>query len=364
MGMKPGTLLVSAAAFFGALSIAYSDPNTAKVLSSTRIYQVTKPFTDDEGAVAVNISGLACMLADAARSTCLVVDDQGRFAQVAAIGNGTVTAGARLPLIGRKPSKDTVGQPPDLVGCSGGERKFRDIDGEAVAYASPFFYVVGSHGCSRRSNKFRSSSFILARIPESQVAGSTFDQASSFDSSSVKTTYRLSEALAAVPQIRQYFTRDLMSANGLNVEGLAVAGGKLFAGLRAPTLDGRAFIVTIDAYKLFDERASINEGNAHAISVQLGQGRGIRDLARLNDGQLLILSGPAQDAQIPFEIHVLDIAAETSMLVATLGELPGFAEAKAEAISVLAQHGSLVDVLLMFDGLQSGGPREYTISLR
>jgi hypothetical protein len=63
-----------------------------------------------------------------------------------------------------------------------------------------------------------------------------------------------------------------MSDNGINVEGLAVAGGKLFAGLRAPTLDGKAFIVTIDADQLFDEDASINEGNSHAISVQLGPG--------------------------------------------------------------------------------------------
>jgi hypothetical protein len=329
-------------------------------LSPTRIYQVTAPFTDDDGEVATNISGLACMPTDTAPSTCLVIDDQGRFAQIALIGNGQVAAGARLPLIGRKPSKDTVGQPPAEIGCSDGERKFRDLDGEAVAYAAPFFYVVGSHGCSRHSNKFRSSSFILARIPERQVASA----ARSFDPSSVETSYRLSEALAAAPPIRPYFTRDLMSANGVNVEGLAVVGGKLFAGLRAPTLDGMAFIVTIDAEKLFDESFPIKEGGAHVISVPLESGRGIRDLARLNDGQLLILSGPAQDAQIPFEIHVLDIAAETSRLVGTLGELSGVAGAKAEALSVLSQHGDVIDVLVMFDGLPSGGPRQYTILLK
>lgn len=155
-----------------------------------------------------------------------------------------------------------------------------------------------------------------------------------------------------------------MSANGLNAEGLTVMSGKLFAGLRAPTLDGNAFIVTIDADKLFDESASINEGDAHAISVQLGFGRGIRDLTRLNDGQLLMLSGPAQDAQVPFEIHVLDIRAETSILLATLGELPDITGAKAEAISVLSQHGDVIDVLVMFDGLKSGGPREYSILLK
>jgi hypothetical protein len=312
--------------------------------------------------VAMNISGLACMPTAAAASTCLVIDDEGRFAQIAIIGNGRVAAGARLPLIGRKPSRDTVGQPPTETRCSGGERKFRDLDGEAVAYAAPFFYVVGSHGCSRHSNKFRLSAFMLACIPEAQVANPS--SAATFDPSGVETSYRLSEALAAAPSIRPYFTRDLMSANGLNVEGLAVAGGKLFAGLRAPALDGTAFIIAIDANRLFDERASINEGDVRAISVPIGAGRGVRDLARLNDGQLLVLSGPAQDAPVPFEIHLLDIKAQTTTLLGTLAELPDARGAKAEAISVLSQHENAVDILVMFDGLPSGGPREFTIFMK
>jgi Protein of unknown function (DUF3616) len=360
MGMKPRTLVLVAGVLGGTISVACSDPDSLKILTPTGIYHVTAPFTDDDGDVATNISGLACMPTDAAPSTCLVIDDQGRSAQVAFIGNGQIAAGARLPLIGRKPSRDTIGQPPAEIGCSDGERKFRDLDGEGVAYAAPFFYVVGSHGCSRHSNKFRNSSFILARIPERQVVGA----AQTFDPSSVETSYRLSEALATAPAIRPYFTQDLMSTNGVNVEGLAVADGKLFAGLRAPSLDGNAFVVAIDADKLFDEHASIEEGDVKTILVPIGTGRGIRDLARLNNGQLLILSGPAQDAPIPFEIHVLDIKAETTTLLGSLGELPDSPAAKAEAISVLSQRGNTVDILVMFDGLPSGGPREYTIVVK
>jgi Protein of unknown function (DUF3616) len=359
MEMMPRTLALAFAALGGAISIASSAPDS-QTLSPTRIYQVTAPFTNDDGKVATNISGLACMPADMARSTCLVIDDQGRFAQIAFIGNGQVVAGARLPLIGKRPAETTVGLPPAETTCSDGERKFRDLDGEAVAYAAPFFYVVGSHGCSRHSNEFRLSSFILARIPERQVASA----AQAFDPSSVETTYRLSEAIAASPQIRQYFTQDLMSANGLNVEGLAIADGTMFAGLRAPTLDGKAFIVAVGADRLFDEKASINEGDVKTISVPMGAGRGIRDLARLNDGQLLILSGPAQDEPVPFEIHVFDIKAETSTLLGTLGELPDVTGAKAEAISVLLQRGTTVDILVMFDGLPSGGARQYTIIIK
>jgi hypothetical protein len=60
MGMKRlAAVLFAAAAFFGAVSSACSDPSLAKILMPTRIYRVTKPFTDDGGGVAMNISGLA-----------------------------------------------------------------------------------------------------------------------------------------------------------------------------------------------------------------------------------------------------------------------------------------------------------------
>jgi hypothetical protein len=135
--MKSRTLALAFAVLGGAISIASSAPDS-QTLSPVRVYQITAPFTDDDGEVATNISGLACMPTDAARSMCLVIDDQGRFAQISFIGNGQIAAGARLPLIGRRPSRDTVGQPPAETACSDGERKFRDLDGEAVAYAAPF----------------------------------------------------------------------------------------------------------------------------------------------------------------------------------------------------------------------------------
>jgi hypothetical protein len=364
MGMGSRAVLIAAAAVFqGPVFHACSEPASASVSSPTRVYQVTKPFTDDEGGVATNISGLACR-PDAGQSICLVIDDQGRFAQIAILKDGLVAAGPRLPLVGKTPSKDTIGRPPAQIGCSGGNAKFKDLDGEAVAYSSPFFYVVGSHGCSRHSRKFRSSAFILARIPDAQVLGAASDPTFIFDSSSVQTTYRLSEALAVIPRIGEYFTGDLMSANGLNIEGLAVAGGKLFAGLRAPTHDAKAFIVVVEVDRLFDNSVPVGESDVHTISVPLGIGRGIRDLAWLNDRQLLILSGPAQDVRIPFQIHVLNIVDETSALLGTLSELTDAQEAKAEAISVLSQHGDVIDVLVMFDGLQNGGPREYRFLFR
>jgi hypothetical protein len=363
MATRSGSV-VAAVLFHATVSSACFETVRAEVLSPTRTYQITKAFTDDEGHVATNISGLACMPADATPLSCLVIDDQGRFAQTARLENGQIAAGARLRLMGEKPSKDTVGRPPAQASCSGGVGRFKDLDGEAVAYASPFFYVVGSHGCSRHSRRFRSSSFTLARIPEAGVLGALSDPVIIFDASSVQTTYRLSEVLAVAPGVRDYFARDLMDENGLNIEGLVVSGGKLFAGLRAPTLDGKAFIVAIDADKLFDPLAPISERNTRVISVPLGPDRGIRDLAQLKDERLLILSGPAQEAKLPYEIHILNMVDGSITLVGTLSPLTEAPAAKAEAIAVLSQRENVVDVLVMFDGMPNGGPREYRLSLK
>jgi len=108
--------------------------------------------------------------------------------------------------------------------------------------------------------------------------------------------------------------------------------------LRGPTLKGKAFIVAIDADKPFGASASISKSDVHNISVQLGLGRGIRDLARLDDGQIADIERTGQDAVVSFEIYVLDIVAEASELLGTLGELPDVTRAKAEAISALSPH--------------------------
>ena len=84
----------------------------------------------------------------------------------------------------------------------------------------------------------------------------------------------------------------------------------------------------------------------------------------LKDGRLLVLSGPAQDARLPFEIHILNIVDETTALVGTLGALAGAPDAKAEVISVLSQQDNVVDILVMFDGLPNGGPRAYRVPLK
>src|SRR4030095_5210819 len=78
----------------------------------------------------------------------------------------------------------------------------------------------------------------------------------------VETTYRISDLLQRASEVSAFFGKSLDEAsNGLNIEGLAVAGDKLFVGLRAPSLDGKAYMLGASLADLFAA------GNAPFVAV-------------------------------------------------------------------------------------------------
>jgi hypothetical protein len=105
---------------------------------------------------------MACMPASNGQRTCLVINDENKHAQFVTIRDDRMTVGAPITLIGDAPDPKTSGTPPKTT-CEKADG-FDNLDGEGVAYSEPHFYVVGSHGCSRKKGKFRLSSFILARV--------------------------------------------------------------------------------------------------------------------------------------------------------------------------------------------------------
>jgi len=148
---------------------------------------------------------------------------------------------------------------------------------------------------------------------------------------------------------------------GLNIEGIAVDSKEnVFLGLRAPSLDGKAFIVRTKADELFadgHERAPSN-ATVDTLPVALGDDVGIRDLALLPDGRLLILAGAAYQPDIPYSIFVVDRSG------ANLQEL--LAEQKptrAEAMTVLGATPQEIRLLLLFNGKLDGEPQEVRVPL-
>jgi hypothetical protein len=314
-------------------------------------YDVATQF-DGEGLA--DLSGIACIPVEQGRTyRCLAVNDETQTAQFATVADGTIDAGEEIRLIGESPDPETVGTPPRSVSCPRITEDFEEFDGEGVAYAAPYFYVVGSHGCSRKKGKFRLSTFILARIRVDQ-AGRPVDDAGNVLTGSgmyeaVETTYRLSDLLPRVAEAGAYFSNGLdADTKGLNIEGIAVQGDNLFVGLRAPSLDGRAFIMRANVDELFKPGREPAPATALAetIPVALGPDVGIRDLAPLPDGRLLILAGAASGDEIPYRIFVVDpTGANLQELVSPQTDQP----MRAEAMTVLEANDQEIRLLILFD---------------
>jgi hypothetical protein len=338
-------------------------------------------FTNDNGKVSVDISGIACQPEVAGKRLCLAIDDQGRFAQVAVLDTQTraLTPGDRIKLIGKKASSATLGAPPPNADCHD-KGKFKDLDGEAVAYAAPYFYVMGSHGCSRGPGEFSLSSFITVRLrldpsgrPLDKTGAAVPDGADS--TSVVETTYRLSDALRKAPGIGPYFATPLRGSarHGLNIEGVAVLDGVLYAGARAPSVDGKAFIIGVRVDDLFAAGHAPLLSGPQLITPALGKGVGIRDLAPLPDGRLVILAGPTkEDPHTPFQVFLTTASPATDPSVTSLAILDDIItqdanghrrRAKAEAILPIDSPPGRLHALLLFDGLPSGGAAEYRMDL-
>jgi hypothetical protein len=348
------SLTVVAAMLAACTGVAQSQGPLASNLAPIRILQ-SQLLTDDDDETASDISGIACMPGTVDGWRCMVINDEDRAAQLVRIAGSALIGGDKVPLIGKKPSASTLGKEPQDAGCSEGKAKFKDLDGEGVAFAAPHFYVVGSHGCSRRSNKFRTSSFILARIAvDAQGTPGAVD-----------TTYRLADVLKNAPQVGAFFGKDLNGAGGLNIEGIAVAGGQLIVGLRAPVIQDKAFLVAVDLAHLFSPSASPPPSNARVIPLALGASTGIRDLATAPDGRLLVLAGPAQDQDVRYGFFLVDLAAPAALThLASLRDVEDDgARAKPEGAVVLGATADALHVLVVFDGIPGGGPREYQVPL-
>lgn len=244
-----------------------------------------------------NLSGMDCMAKGSATSRpCLLVDDELKAAQFATLKPGVLTVGdvvnlfsnANPPIVGRRPEQLAP------VRCSKGEDP-GEMDGEGVAFAEPYFYVVGSHGCSKKG-KYRPETFVLARVKVSEAG----------EVESVERTYRLSEALLASLGIKDFFALDLTEElTGISIEGIAANGDELIFGLRSPAKDKKAFLLSVSADALFapgEQPLAVQPAPLQTIPVE--EHSGLRDIELLPDGRLLALTGPSLEAPGTYALQV------------------------------------------------------------
>jgi hypothetical protein len=333
-----------------------------------------KPMTIDRGfavseGTATDISGMACVPEGAPRK-CLVINDENNNAQFVTIQDDRMEVGETVPLIGDEEDGRTLGSPPKDI-CEGKPR-FKNLDGEGVAYAAPYFYVVGSHGCGRKNGKFVLSSFILARV-RVDAHGQLVDDAGRAlarkdFAQAVETTYRVSDLLQRAGQAAKFFGRDLKSENGLNIEGVAVSGDRIWFGLRAPVHKGKkAYLVGAAIDDLFKPGNERSKAEPEVVPLEL-DGRGIRDLAALPDKRLLVIAGAPEGPEVTFRLLVVDPVKENVTPIAPLPAVKGRADGKtvtgkAEGVTVLDIAEDRAQIVVLFDGLANGAPHLATITI-
>ncbi len=191
-----------------------------------------------------------------------------------------------------------------------------EIDIEGLSYSEHYLWIVGSHSSKRKNAKGKSiqkdiqrltqikhdpNRYLLARIPVVNgklVKSCKLSDGTELTAAALKKTSDnniLMQALKEDEHLGPFLKVDLPSKdNGLDIEGLAVAGQKIFLGLRGPVLRGWAIILEIELENNKSGVLSLKDlgdnkrYRKHFLNLD---GLGVRDLY-LHNEDLLILAGP------------------------------------------------------------------------
>ena len=293
----------------------------------------------------MNLSGAACVPTTPKFTSCLIANDEKKYAQFFSIDGTTLS-------------------PLKLIRLSNEDK---DPDAEGVAYAEGYFYVAGSHGRSRHGDKDNDASYAVFRFPvDPATAMPPFKVTDKKVAAEVESSARLRKAIknACVARdnqpddcsIKKLFNQSL-AKGGVNIEGIAVKDGRMHFGLRGPSRGGNAYLLSVDAEAMFKKHANLN---SKATSLPLGTDTGIRDLAAVSDG-ILVLAGPTRKEDVPYAVWLWDGVGNNARQLATL-DLSGIdGEGKAEVLLPLAEDSSNIRVLVMFDGIENGGAVSFMI---
>ncbi|MBE9079477.1 DUF3616 domain-containing protein [Romeria aff. gracilis LEGE 07310] len=206
-----------------------------------------------------------------------------------------------------------------------------EVDIEGMDYSDGYLWLVGSHSTKRNKTKGKKvkkdiqrlaeietdpNRYLLARIPIINGAPvktcdrTDQDRLSAAALRKVQGQSSLIEALAEDEHIGPFLKIGLPSKdNGLDIEGLAVCGDRLFLGLRGPVLRGWAIILELELAEsepgtLTLQPLGDSEERYRKHFVDLN-GLGIRELCLRHD-DLIILAGPTMDLEGAMQVFLLE----------------------------------------------------------
>lgn len=201
-----------------------------------------------------------------------------------------------------------------------------EVDVEGLAFVDGYLWVVGSHSAKRKKLKSHhsddKSAKRLAKVSPEPARRLLARLAVRDDVPVTETEDGRSSLAVGEPNVYDLLEDDEHLGpflpipgkdNGLDIEGIAVHGERVFLGLRGPVLRGWAAVLELcpsaDGEEL--ELRKI-DGKARHIKHFLDlDGLGIRDLCEYGE-DLLVLAGPSMDLDGPVRVYRWPGAAKLS----------------------------------------------------
>jgi hypothetical protein len=208
-----------------------------------------------------------------------------------------------------------------------------EIDIEGVDVEDGYLWLVGSHGLKRRKAKPGGNTgkqiqrlaevradgnrYLLARVPLVQNDEGDWVLSGNEQQDGQDHTRHASRLMGGdrgnllmdALRLDNHLASFLVipgKDNGLDIEGLAVRGGRIFLGLRGPVLRGWAVVLQIrveEAAPGFLRLAPVDkQGNLYHRHFLDLRGLGVRDLC-FHRSDLLVLAGPTMDLDGPAAVY-------------------------------------------------------------
>lgn len=236
-----------------------------------------------------------------------------------------------------------------------------EIDLEAVAVADGYVYALGSHSRVRPKQKPKETyadnreKMATVLAPDSRDVLARFRPNPDGTPGPVETV-SLRAAIEADPVLRPFAALP-GKENGVDIEGLAVKGATVYVGFRGPVLRENFVPVLTTTFAT---------GAAHDLRFVTLGGRGIRNLAAVADG-FLILAGPSGDGPGSFQIYHWDghdclTGATPEGQCRLLAEVPPIDKGKPEGLTVTAEDATGYDVVMVCDGVKNGAATAYRLA--
>ncbi len=300
-----------------------------------------------------DLSGIACLTDE----QCMIASDEGVYVQVCVLSKEEKA----VKVSSRRYRPDL---PPGIIELLS-PNVASEIDIEAVTVMDGAYYIVGSHGVAKNSGLWmepRHTCFRLKLDPETGKLKGRIEQST------------MKHALAGDPILRSYYAK-VLQQRGVNIEGLAGKNGTLYIGFRAPNLAGNIPVIEIGADELFSKK-KLKKYRMHKLP--LGRGLGIRDMAAIDPGFLMIVgnagSEPGDSDNPDTKTNVKDfnpgrgyhlVFWDGADGLQKIGEIPrDDARDDPEAMTVLTETDDSIEMLILSDGPRGGHPTVYRIRKR